>query len=118
MDVVHERCCGLDVHKRTVVACAIVPASGAGGASGVTEPRREVRTFSTMTDDLLALADWLAGLGVTHVVLQSTGSYWRPVWNLLEAYAAHPAGGEGGGGAGDNGGGGAGFTCCWSTRST
>jgi len=90
--VVHERCCGLDVHKRTVVACAIVPASGAGGAVGTTEPHREVRqvrTFSTMTDDLLALADWLATLGVTHVVLESTGSYWKPVWNLLEA---HPAG--------------------------
>jgi transposase len=77
MQVVYVRCCGLDVHKKTVVACVLV--TEADGAV-----RREVRTFGTMTADLLALADWLAGWGVTHVALESTGVYWRPVFNLLE----------------------------------
>jgi transposase len=77
MDVVHERCCGLDVHKQTVVACLLTP-------GGPGRPRREVRTFGTMTEDLLALGDWLAAAGCTHVVMESTGVYWRPVWNVLE----------------------------------
>lgn len=78
MEVVAERCAGLDVHKRTVVACAIVP----GPRGGVT---KAIRTFGTMTDDLLALADWLAGQGVTTVAMESTGVYWKPIWNLLES---------------------------------
>jgi transposase len=77
MDVLYERCCGLDIHKRTVVACLIVP-----GADGT--PAKEVRTFGTMTDDLLRLADWLLAAGCTHVAMESTGVYWKPVWNLLE----------------------------------
>jgi transposase len=77
VEVVHARCCGLDVHKRTVVACRVVP--GAGG-----QPARQVRTFGTMTADLEALADWLADGGVTHVGMESTGVYWQPVWNVLE----------------------------------
>ena len=77
MDVVYERCCGLDVHKRTVVACVVVP-----GTTG--QPRKTLRTFGTMTEDLLALGDWLQAEGVTHVALESTGSFWKPVWNLLE----------------------------------
>ena len=72
MEVVYERCCGLDVHKRTVVACLIVP-----GPSGKTKP--EVRTFGTMTDDLLAPGDWPAEAGCTHVAMESTGVYWKPV---------------------------------------
>ncbi len=80
MDVVYERCCGLDIHKRTVVACLVVPEADGSGD----RPRKEVRTFGTMTDDLLALADWLAAAGVTHVAMESTGVYWKPVWNLLE----------------------------------
>jgi transposase len=80
MEVMHERCCGLDVHKQTVVACLLTP----GGPAGEGRPRKEVRTFGTMTDDLLALSDWLAAAGCTHVVLESTGVYWRPVWNVLE----------------------------------
>jgi transposase len=79
MDVVHERCCGLDVHKQTVVACVIVPSSGR-------QPYREVRTFGTMTADLLELADWLNDYHVTHVVMESTGVYWKPIWNLLEGH--------------------------------
>jgi transposase len=77
MDVVYERCCGLDVHKKTVVACLIAP-----GPGGKAKP--EVRTFGTMTDDLLALGDWLAEAGCTHIAMESTGVYWKPVWNLLE----------------------------------
>ena len=77
MQVVHERCAGLDVHKRTVVAFVLL-----------TQPdgtvQREVRTFSTMTAELLALADWLDGQRVTHVALESTGVFWKPVFNLLE----------------------------------
>jgi transposase len=71
------RCAGLDVHKKTVVGCVLI-----------TRPdgpiQREVRTFSTMTVDLLALGDWLDTLQVRMVALESTGVYWRPVFNLLE----------------------------------
>ena len=77
MDVVYERCCGLDIHKRTVVACLVVP-----GPDG--RPRKEVRTFGTMTEDLLALGDWLAAAGCTHVAMESTGVLWKPIYNLLE----------------------------------
>jgi transposase len=77
MDVVYPRCSGLDVHKKTVVACVIVP-----GAKG--KPQKTIRTFGTMTDDLLALGDWLAEREVTHVAMESTGVYWQPIWNLLE----------------------------------
>jgi transposase len=77
VDVLHARCCGLDVHKKTVVACVLITADD-GGVD------RQVRTFSTMTPDLLVLADWLSSLGVTHVALESTGVYWRPVFNVLE----------------------------------
>ncbi len=78
MDVIVERACGLDVHKRTVVACLITP-----GANG--KPHKEIRTFSTVTADLLRLADWLTAAGCTHVAMESTGIYWRPVYNILEA---------------------------------
>src|SRR2546430_1172003 len=77
MHVVYERCCGLDVHKKTVVACLLLPQ--AGGRTS-----KEVRTFGTMTDDLLALADWLREAGCTHAAMESTGVYWKPIWNLLE----------------------------------
>ena len=77
MQIVHERCCGLDVHKKTVVACVLVTEAG-GGA------RRRVRTFGTMTADLLALGDWLDGFAVAEIAMESTGVYWRPIFNLLE----------------------------------
>src|SRR4051794_4487272 len=77
MQVVHPRCCGLDVHKKTVVACILITA-----ADGTV--RRQFRTFSTMTDELLLLADWLDQWGVTHVAMESTGVYWQPVHNILE----------------------------------
>jgi transposase len=67
----------LDVHKKTVVACAIAPKAKRGW-------QRETKTFGTMTADLLALSDWLQAHGVTHVAMESTGEYWRPVFNILE----------------------------------
>ena len=72
MQVLHERCCGLDVHKKTVVACVITPEG------------QETCSFPTMTSDLLRLADWLKVKGITHVAMESTGVYWKPVYNLLE----------------------------------
>jgi transposase len=77
MDIVYPRCCGLDIHKKSVVACVIVP-----GPNG--QPRKAVRSFGTMTADLLELADWLNAQGVTHAAMESTGPYWKPVWNVLE----------------------------------
>jgi transposase len=78
MHVVHERCCGLDIHKKTVVACLVVePVAGPA--------HKEVRTFGTMTADVEALASWLRDAGCTHVAMESTGVYWKPIWNLLEA---------------------------------
>src|SRR5688572_4482606 len=77
MQIVHERCCGLDVHKKTVVACVLLTR-----ADGTVE--RKVRTFGTMTAELLALSDWLADLEVGQIALESTGVYWKPVFNLLE----------------------------------
>jgi len=75
MEVLHERCAGLDVHKNTVVACIRVLQAD--------KVEREVRTFKTMTRDLLALSDWLEGHGVRHVVMEATGVYWKPVWHIL-----------------------------------
>src|SRR6266568_211811 len=77
MDQLIERCAGLDVHKKTVAACLRVP-----GPQG--ERRQETRTFSTMTDGLLALRDWLCAQQVRVVGMESTGSYWKPVYYLLE----------------------------------
>lgn len=78
MEVVHERCAGLDVHKKTVTACRIIPHQIEGW-------QREIRTFKTMTADLLDLADWLASAGITHVAIESTGVYWKPIFNILES---------------------------------
>jgi len=79
MNVVHTHCAGLDVHKKTVVACRIVP-------DEQQEWRREVRKFKTMTADLLALADWLRAADITHVAMESTGVYWKPIYNILESH--------------------------------
>lgn len=77
MEALYPCCAGLDVHKKTVVAC--VRCLSAGGRLA-----KEVRTFSTMTAGILALADWLAGKGVTHAAMESTGVFWKPIFNLLE----------------------------------
>jgi len=72
MEVVNPRCCGLDVHKKTVVACVITPG------------KKETKTFYTMTNDLLKLKEWLKECNVTHVAMESTGVLWKPIYNLLE----------------------------------
>lgn len=73
MQVLYPCCCGIDVHAKTAVACLIK------------QGKRQTRTFSTMTDDLLRLSDWLTAEGCTHVAIESTGVYWKPVFNILEA---------------------------------
>ncbi len=77
MQVLYLRCCGIDVHKKFVVVCVLLTTPDG-------QVQREVRTFSTMTHDLLALVDWVYAIGCTHVAMESTSSYWRPVYNLLE----------------------------------
>jgi transposase len=77
METLIERCCGLDVHQATVVACVLIR-----GPKG--KPRKEIRTFPTFTKDLLSLRDWLHEQGVTHVGMESTGVYWKPVYAVLE----------------------------------
>jgi len=74
MQVIYSHSCGLDVHKQKVVACAITPSG------------KELRSFSAMTEDLLRMKDWLAGLGVSHIAMESTGVYWKPVYNVLEGH--------------------------------
>ena len=75
MEVLHPRCCGLDVHKATVVACVRRVIDG--------KPVKEIRTFATTTASLIALSDWLAETKCTHVAMEATGVYWKPVWHIL-----------------------------------
>lgn len=72
MKVLFEHCCGLDVHKKSVTACVITPES------------KEIKTFGTMTEDIFALVEWIREKGCTHVAMESTGVYWKPIYNLLE----------------------------------
>ena len=78
MEVLHARCAGLDVHRDTVVACCRLMADGA-----VTQ---DVQTFGTATKDLLALSEWLTAHTVTHVAMEATGVYWKPVWHVLDGH--------------------------------
>ena len=77
MERLIERVCGLDVHKQTVAACVRVPGSKGTRA-------QHVRTFGTTAAELLALRDWLEAHGVTHVAMESTGVYWKPIYYVLE----------------------------------
>ena len=77
MEIVYLVCAGLDVHQKTVVAC--VRRRDARGNT-----RSQTRTFGTTTDTLLELSDWLSRSGVTHIAMESTGVYWKPIWNILE----------------------------------
>jgi transposase len=76
MEVMHPCCCGLDVHKKSITACVL-------WAEVKGKSRKEKRRFGTFTHDLLQLADWLGECGVTRVAMESTGVYWKPVWNIL-----------------------------------
>ena len=75
MEVLYPRCAGLDVHKDVVVACARCVS---------TPPHQEVRSFGTTTSALLELAEWLNSVGCTHVAMEATGVYWKPIWHILE----------------------------------
>lgn len=78
MDMLYPRCAGLDVHRDTVVACARLAAGPEARAT------QEVRTFGTTTGELLLLSEWLSSLDVTHVAMEATGVYWRPIWHILD----------------------------------
>jgi transposase len=80
MDVMFTHCAGLDVHKKTVMACRVTPDPTGEHADGI----MELKEFGAMTVDLLALSDWLAAAGITHVAIESTGEYWKPLYNILE----------------------------------
>ncbi len=79
MQIVHACCCALDVHLKTVVACLLK-------TDEHTKVHKQIRVFKTMTVDILALADWLSSEGCTHIAMESTGVYWRPLYNLLEGH--------------------------------
>lgn len=72
MQILYQRCCGLDVHKKSITACMITPQG------------KEVKTFGTMTEDILTLVEWIKSKGCAHVAMESTGVYWKPIYNLLE----------------------------------
>lgn len=72
MEIISEYVCGMDVHKDSITACVLTP------------KKKEIRTFGTMTDDLLLLVDWIQSHSCTHAAMESTGIYWKPVYNLLE----------------------------------
>lgn len=72
MEVLYKRCCGLDVHKKSITACALTPEG------------KEIKNFGTMTEDIFALVEWIKEKGCTHVAMESTGVYWKPIYNLLE----------------------------------
>jgi len=78
MQTLYVRVAGLDIHKETIVVCVRITDSQG-------QAKEYIRTFGSMTDDLLALFDWLASQGITHVAMESTGEFWKPVWNILEA---------------------------------
>ena len=79
MNIVYERCAGIDVHKKNVVVCAITPEKQG-------QRQKEHCTFSTMMPDLLRMRHWFQSLGVTHVAMESTGSFWKPIFNVLEGH--------------------------------
>src|SRR6516162_699782 len=76
MKLLYQRCCGLDVHKETVVACLRFVCDD--------QVTTEVRTFQTTTAELLRLSEWLAANGCTHVAMEAPGVYWKPVWHILD----------------------------------
>lgn len=78
MEVLIERCCGLDVHKKSITACVITPKG------------KEIRTFLTMTRNLIELVDWVKSHQCSHVAMESTGDYWKPIYNLLELEELQP----------------------------
>ncbi len=76
MQVIYTRCCGIDIHKKIIVACLLICT-----AQGV---QKEIQTFGTMLQDLYRLRDWLKAKQCQAVAMESTGVYWKPIWNVLE----------------------------------
>ena len=79
MQIVYQRCCGMDVHKNSVTACLLLMDEDG-------EFRAEKRPFGTMTRDLREMAEWLHTQGVRRIAMEATGVYWKPVWNILESW--------------------------------
>ena len=79
MDPLYSRCCGIDIHKKIIVACLMI-------LSADGQRRIEIRTFRTVTRELLECLDWLKAAGCTHVAMESTGVYWKPIYNLFEGH--------------------------------
>jgi transposase len=77
VEILYKSCCGLDVHKKMIVACL-------RQTDEVGKVAKQVRTFGTTTSELLSLSDWLVTAGCTHVAMEATGVYWKPVYNILE----------------------------------
>ena len=88
MEILYARCCGLDVHKSSITACVLIAQAG--------KPLKYIRRFGSTTRELRELARWLHEFAVEHVAMESTGVYWKPVWNVLEGH----------------------FTLCWPMHST
>ena len=78
MEVLYPRCCGLDVHKASITACVLLAQAG--------KPLKHIRRFGSTTRELRELVAWLREFGVEHVAMESTGVYWKPVWNVLEGH--------------------------------
>ena len=78
MEVLYARCCGLDVHKSSITACVLIAQAG--------KPLKHIRRFGSTTRELRELAGWLQGFAIEHVAMESTGVYWKPVWNVLEGH--------------------------------
>ncbi|WP_084080680.1 IS110 family transposase [Edaphobacter aggregans] len=78
MEVLYERCCGIDVHRSSIAACILLEQKH--------KPQKHLRRFSCTTRDLQELAEWLRSFDVRHVAMESTGVYWKPVWNMLEEH--------------------------------
>jgi hypothetical protein len=82
MDVIFPRCCGLDVHKKSITACVLIAENG--------RRTKHLKRFGTMTADLRMLGEWLTSYGTTDIAMESTGVYWKPVWNILaELFKLH-----------------------------
>src|SRR5215470_3085735 len=77
MEILYERCAGLDVHKKNVKVCVITPGPRH-------QPSKEIRTYLTTSQELLQMRDWLHAQGCTHLAMESTGVYWKPIYNVLE----------------------------------
>lgn len=77
MEVIYEKCCGIDIHKETLTACIMI-------GEGNRIAKKEIRTYRTMTEDIENLRDWLKRESITHIAIESTGIYWRPAYNILE----------------------------------